>query len=236
MSRFRALLPTAHVSPGRGLEVAENTTSPATALAGYVPAFSSPKPSNRSSPPSAESRTSTRVNNRELHGLMLRLADGDRRAFDGVFAALEPVVARLCRHLLPDAAEAEDAAQAALLKIFLEASRFNPQRDAVGWALTIAAFECRTLRQKRRRLREDAMTPGDAAPDDRTPEADALDVEQRSAFEAVLQEMSPVDRETLCALTGQINRPAVPPATFRKRAERALRRVRAVWRSRYGLD
>jgi RNA polymerase sigma-70 factor (ECF subfamily) len=179
------------------------------------------------------------VNNRELHelhGLMVRLADGDRRAFDGVFVALQPAIVRLCRHLLPDAADAEDAAQAALLKIFLEASRFNPERDAVGWALSIAAFECRTVRQKRRRLREEAMAPGDALPDERTPEADALDADLRSTLEAVLQEMTPRDRETLRAVAGQGDRPAVPPATFRKRAERALRRFREVWRSRYGLD
>lgn len=240
VSRLRVLVPNALVSPSLAWigDQVQDDASPL-GVRGVPWAALRPSRQNRSPSRPAESRTSTRVNSRErleLHHLMVRLADGDRRAFDGVFTALEPVVSRLCRHLLSDAADAEDAAQAALLTIFLEASRFNPTRDAVGWALSIAAFECRTLRQKRRRSREEPLAPVHIIPDERTPEGAVLDADLRSALEGVLEEMTPGEQETLRAVSGQAERPAVPPATFRKRAERALRRLREVWRSRYGLD
>ena len=68
----------------------------------------------------------------ELQGDLSRLADGDRAAFDPVFARLWPVLRDLAQRHLP-AADAEDAAQRALLRLFERASEFDPGRDALAW-------------------------------------------------------------------------------------------------------
>ena len=176
---------------------------------------------------------------RELNDLMLRLADGDRSAFDAVFTILHPIVLRSCLRWLGNSTEAEDATQAALLKVFLEAPGFDPQRDALGWALAIAGFECRSLRQSRRRRREESAVPEDiatASVDGRTPEQNAAEAQIKAHLENAMEELAPLDRETVMTILGQADRPAVAPATFRKRAERAFRRIQRIWRARYGLD
>jgi hypothetical protein len=62
-----------------------------------------------------------------------------------------------------------------------------------------------------------------------TPEAGALAREASAALDRALAALSPSDAETLVAFArGQ--RPDLPPATFRKRVERALSRLRARWR------
>ena len=92
----------------------------------------------------------------ELHKCMVRLADGDRSAFSTVYQALWPVLRAFVARQLP-MPESEDAAQEALLKIFVRASDFDPERDALTWALAIAAFEVRTARKRGLRRREDLV-------------------------------------------------------------------------------
>jgi RNA polymerase sigma-70 factor (ECF subfamily) len=166
-----------------------------------------------------------------LNEAMLRLADGDRAAFDEVHDGLAAVVRRYCVRLLGEV-EGEDAAQLALLKLFSESHRFEPEGDALRWALTLATWECRTLRKKRARRRESFV---ELAPEDAlspaTPETElvARDLERR-ALEA-LEMLSELDRSTLLADTSPRDVSAV---SFRKRKERALARLREVWRRVHG--
>jgi RNA polymerase sigma factor (sigma-70 family) len=167
---------------------------------------------------------------------MRRLADGDRRAFDPLFAALWPVVRSFCRRATGNQAEGDDAAQEALVKVFARASTFDPERDAVTWVLAIAAWECRTTRKRIARRREGGLVEASAT--ESTEPADR-DLESRQLAEAageILGSLASQDIETiLAAITGDpSDRPAVPPATFRKRLERALTRLRAAWRARHG--
>ena len=164
---------------------------------------------------------------------MGRLADGDRSAFEPVFASLWPVLRAFAARALPDRAEAEDAAQSALLKVFARAAEFDPRRDALPWALGIAAYECRTLRKARMRRREE---PGAAAPEAMhagTPEDAAIERDLREAAAQILGALSVLDAETLLAAArGERD----PSATFRKRLERAIARFRKEWRARHGAD
>lgn len=164
---------------------------------------------------------------------MERLADGDRASFHPVFAALWPVLRRLAaRHLGPD--EGEDAAQEALVKVFFRASEFDRSRNALAWALGIAAFEIRTARRRRQRRRE--VSPGipeaagDTAP---TPEAEAMARDLEATLEEALGGLRPEDAGTL-RLYARGDRAPIAAATFRKRVERALARLRAVWRTTDG--
>jgi RNA polymerase sigma-70 factor (ECF subfamily) len=167
---------------------------------------------------------------------MARLADGDRSAFDPLYEALWPLVRRLTQRMLLDAPEAEDAAQEALIKLFARASDFEPGRSVQTWVLAITAYECKTLRRKQLRRREH----GEAADDtyshaDPSPEAIAIARDFAAAASEVLGTLRPVDIETLeASIRG--TRPALPQATFRKRLERAVGRLRTAWSSRHGID
>jgi RNA polymerase sigma factor (sigma-70 family) len=163
------------------------------------------------------------------------LADGDRDAFRPVFVRLWPVVRAFARRQLPPE-DAEDVAQRALLRLFERASEFDPQRDALAWALGITAWEIRTLRRWRGRKREvpvpdehgvEGLVP-DAAP---TPEERLLAGERDRALHIALATLGPADAETLRAFA-EGDRP--PGATFRKRLQRAHERLRRAWGARHG--
>jgi RNA polymerase sigma-70 factor (ECF subfamily) len=132
------------------------------------------------------------------------------------------------------AGEAEDAAQESLLRIFFRASEFDPKRDALAWVLGIAAWQIRTHRTRARRRREEALTAAeDPEHPDRSPEADALARELAAELDRALAALSTSDAATLLAYA-RGEKPDVPGATFRKRVERALERLRSRWRIPHG--
>jgi RNA polymerase sigma-70 factor (ECF subfamily) len=167
---------------------------------------------------------------------MVRLAAGDRSAFEPAYELLWPVLRRFAQRALGEDAAADDAAQSALIKVFTRCSELDVERDALTWTLGITAYECRTLRKQRARRREvSADVLGAQTSDDRGPEAMVLASELERAAAEVLGSLQPIDVETLRAMMAG-ERTAVPPATFRKRLERALGRLRAAWRSRHEHD
>ena len=167
---------------------------------------------------------------------MVRLASGDRSAFEPAYELLWPALRRFARRMLGDDAAADDAAQSALLKVFTRCSELDVERDALTWTLGITAYECRTLRRqglRRREVGEGALAA--QAADERGPEATVSARELEQAAAEVLGSLQPIDVDTLQAMmTGE--RPAIAAATFRKRLERALGRLRAAWRSRHEHD
>lgn len=164
---------------------------------------------------------------------MTAAADGDRAALDPLFTALWPPVAGYARRFLADATLAEDVAQDALVKLFARLEQYDRERDALTWALTFATWECRTAR---RRLARRAETPETPPP----PFIDgALVAEERELVRAALDTLDTLparDREVIAALLSDDDelRRSLAPATFRKRLERALGRLRTSWRSRHG--
>jgi RNA polymerase sigma factor (sigma-70 family) len=174
---------------------------------------------------------------RELHQAMTQLADGDRTAFHPVFILAWPVVRAFAQSLLRDVADAEDAAQQALLRSFERASQFDQTRDALAWLLGIAAYECRTLRRRRGRQREEPLS----AASDReagvpSPEAMLVKEDLQRAAREVLASLAPNDVETIMAALAETpGRPAaITAAAFRKRLERARRRLRSAWGAKHG--
>jgi DNA-directed RNA polymerase specialized sigma24 family protein len=96
----------------------------------------------------------TPARRREVNAAMIRFADGDRAAFRVVFDALWPVLLAFTSRVLPVRADAEDAAQRALLKLFDRIADLDRDRDGVAWAITIASYEVLTIRRTRGRRRE----------------------------------------------------------------------------------
>ena len=169
----------------------------------------------------------------ELHRQMARLADGDRSAFPSVFRALWPVLRGFVLRQLPFS-DSEDVAQEALLKVFARAAEFDADRDALTWALGIAAFEVRTARKNAARRREDLSQELPAAASV-SAEQEIMSRNLEAAALEVLGTLRPSDIETLrCMASGRT--PSVSGATFRKRIERALRRLKLAWRAKHGAD
>ena len=172
----------------------------------------------------------------QLQQWLVRLADGDRSAFDPLFQALWPLLRRFASRLLPsNPVDAEDAAQLALMKVFGHAGEFDRQRDALTWIFGIVAWECRTVRRKSVRRREEPLPEGvDLA--GRTVDSGEAELVERNLLAAVhelLGSLRPQDAETiLLAFRGR--RPIGGGAAFRKRLERALKRLREAWRLKHG--
>lgn len=170
-----------------------------------------------------------------LQRAMAALAAGDRDAFEPVFASAWPVLRRVAARLLGDEAEAEDAAQRALLKLFSHAARFDPDRDALPWAVTFVLNECRTVWSRRRRRGDAAPLPGDPQCGDPTPEDVLARTQQLAALESVLGTLSDRDRAALGLHDPHGVEEPLAPAARRKRKQRALRRLRFVWRRMHGI-
>lgn len=172
-----------------------------------------------------------------LQHSMAALARGDRSAFEPVFAGLWPLLRRFCQRVLGDDHLAEDAAQGALMKLLYRSTDFRPDGDVVAWALGIAAYECRTLRNQRLRRAEQRADPDLAAVglSPQTPEASVIDADLAAELRQLMTGLRPVDRETL-----ERELEPAPPGprdpTFRKRLQRALERLRLAWRDAHGSD
>ena len=169
--------------------------------------------------------------------LLARLADGERGVSSELFHVLWAPVRRLARSLLHHEADAEDAAQDAMIRIFARASDYDRRRAGMPWALAIAGYACRTHRQKRARRREDPegaalqLSTEDAAADQELEKTELV-----AAALGALDALSDVDRETLIATYWDEKSASASGATLRKRRERALDRIRGIFRRFYGLD
>ena len=164
----------------------------------------------------------------QLSMLMARLADGDRSVFDKVYAELWPIVSAFCGKALP-AADAEDAAQQALLKVFDRAATFERDRDALTWALSIAVWEIKTIRKRLVRSKTTALEETQLPSITDNPEGLAAERQIVEAARQVLGQLSVLDQQTLIATFNQEVGDDIAGATFRKRRERALARLRDAW-------
>jgi len=174
------------------------------------------------------------LDRQQLDRWMASAADGDRAAIDPLFHALWPIIVGYATKFLGDSTLAEDAAQDALVKLFAQIDRFDRERDALTWALTLATWQCRTARRTAQRRGETSIETLIE------PVADGAKIaEERELVRAAvttLATLAPRDVEILIAAITDDDalRCALAPATFRKRLERALARLRTSWRSRHG--
>lgn len=172
----------------------------------------------------------------ELNQCMNRLADGDRGAFEFVFDHTWPLVHRLAIKMIGVETDAEDIAQQAFIKVFSRAPEFEKGRDALSWILGIAVFECRTLKQKYRRRKENFISEesfNDFADSKLSAEDEFLQKNLESCVREIISELSLQDQETILASFGEIARPELSGTTYRKRLQRAMERLKEKWRDRY---
>jgi RNA polymerase sigma-70 factor (ECF subfamily) len=168
----------------------------------------------------------------QLDRWMALAADGDRASVDPLFNALWPIILGYTRRLVGDAL-AEDCAQDALVQLFSQLERYDRSRDALTWALTLATWKCRTAKRQVQRRGECGEPQVEIPIDGRSI---AEDQELARTALATLATLAPRDVQVIVASITDDDalRCALEPATFRKRLERALSRLRLSWRSRHG--
>lgn len=171
----------------------------------------------------------------DLDRAFARLADGDRSAFNEVFTVLWPRLLAFCERMLGSSADAEDAAQNALTTLLSQSANYDPDRSALGWALALATWECRTQRRRKTRSRIDDIDVPERVAPGLNPEAESARTELLEAAEFAMAALSESDKQLVKDTLFELAEADGPDsAALRKRRQRAFERLRAAWRRLYG--
>lgn len=102
----------------------------------------------------------------DLAALVASAQAGDRASLDRLLVKLRPVVMRRCSRFLPHHADAEEAAQDALLSISTHLHEYGGRGSFLGWVTVISSNAARSTYRSMRRRAEDshAVVPDDADP------------------------------------------------------------------------
>ncbi|HYQ02843.1 MAG TPA: sigma factor [Polyangiaceae bacterium] len=168
-----------------------------------------------------------------IQNAIVRLADGDRTAMPELVEQLWPVLLDYAQRGLRDLQGAEDVAQEVLFRISHRISEFDRTRDGLSWAFGIATFEILSQRKRRQRRRETLIAHAPPESDLEPSTEDALiQAELHAALADALGQLSAEDLAQLNLVERPRSGPATPAA--RKRRQRALDRLRTIWRNLYG--
>jgi len=170
-----------------------------------------------------------------IHDAIVRLSDGDRSQVRQLLDALWPILLAFARRGVGQEQDAEDVAQETFLRICSRISDFDRSRDGLSWVFGIAKYEILTHRRRLRRQGEALDVPELALAEDpaRSQEADFIAHELALALESVLGRLEPSDRAALGLASFEAGS-APTLAAARKRRQRALERLRSLWRRLYG--
>lgn len=120
--------------------------------------------------------------------------DGDQDAFAELVYTYQDSVYNLCYRMLYERTEAEDAAQEAFLRAYLNLQRYDPSRSFKTWLLTIASNHC-IDRLRRRRLQwlsiDDPLPNLSLSSDEPEPEDATILSEQSKALQDLLNQLNP---------------------------------------------
>lgn len=119
---------------------------------------------------------------------------GDQDAFAELVYTFQDAVYNLCYRMLSDHVEAEDAAQEAFLRAYLNLKRYDPGRPFKTWLLSIASNHS-IDRLRRRRMQyvsiDDPLPTLTLSSTETEPEDAALIREQSQYVQALLDELAP---------------------------------------------
>jgi len=169
--------------------------------------------------------------------LALRAQHGDVRAFEQLVEPHREVMFRVAYLIVRNAADAEDAAQDALVKAWRAVHRFRRDAPLRPWLVAIAANEARNRRRsagrrERLALRTAASSSGEAAP---SPEELAVAAAERRRLLDAIEQLPDGQRlvlecRYLLALSEEETAVVlgVRRGTVKSRAARALEQLREV--------
>ncbi|MEU6643794.1 sigma-70 family RNA polymerase sigma factor [Saccharomonospora sp. NPDC046836] len=183
--------------------------------------------------------------------LIARAVDGDKAALEQVVRLLQDPLYRLALRMVWRPADAEDATQEILIRVVTRLSSWRAEAKLLTWAYRIGVNYLLNLRrQTPQEVRElsldefrDSLVDGLATADYTGPEASLLVNEVRlTCSQAVLQCLERAER--IAFVLGEVFELSsteaawileVTPAAYRKRLERARRRIQAFLNSTCGL-
>lgn len=120
--------------------------------------------------------------------------NGDQDAFAELVYTYQDAVYNLCYRLLSDHVEAEDAAQEAFLRAYLNLRRYDPGRSFKTWVLSIASNHC-IDRLRRRRMQyvslDDPLPSLTLSTNEPEPEDVTIFREQSRRIQGLLGELAP---------------------------------------------
>src|SRR5215216_6886040 len=87
----------------------------------------------------------------DLGALAEQAQAGDKNAMDDLLRQVHPRVLRICRSVLPYSADAEDAAQEALLNIATKIHTYSGRSSFSTWVHSVAANSARSTYRKLKR-------------------------------------------------------------------------------------
>lgn len=120
--------------------------------------------------------------------------EGDQDAFAELVYTYQDAVYNLCYRMLSERTEAEDAAQEAFLRAYLNLQRYDPARSFKTWLLTIASNHC-IDRLRRRRIQwlsiEEPLPSMSLSTDEPEPEEFAILREKTKAVQGLLDQLNP---------------------------------------------
>jgi RNA polymerase sigma-70 factor, ECF subfamily len=169
--------------------------------------------------------------------LVLHAQSGDARAFQQLVEPHREVMFRVAYLIVRNAADAEDAAQDAVVKAWRALGRFRRDAPLRPWLLTITANEARNRRRaasrrERLALRATASSSGEAAP---SPEELAVAAVERRRLLDALEQLPDGQRLVLeCRYLLSLSEEETATAlgirrgTVKSRAARALEQLREV--------
>ncbi len=121
--------------------------------------------------------------------------NGNQEAFAELVNTYQNAVYNLCYRMLSERTEAEDAAQEAFLRAYLNMDRYDPARSFKTWLLSIASNHCIDRLRKRRLtwLSLDEPLPPNIrlSSDEPEPEDATIEHEHSRAIQALLDGLSP---------------------------------------------
>lgn len=161
--------------------------------------------------------------------LMSRIATGDRTAFRTLVGRLHGGALRLATRVLADRSEAEDAVQAALVKLWTNAGRYESGKGSpAGWFRRIVVNACL---DRRRTIR--VVAPLDAVAEspsaDPDPHEAAVGAERVARVNAAVARLNPRQRAAIALFYGDgatMAEIAVTLETTAKAVEGLLARAR----------
>jgi RNA polymerase sigma factor (sigma-70 family) len=172
--------------------------------------------------------------------LIERARRGDHAAYAELVRRHESVLFRAAYLVCGSAADAEDAAQEALVRAYGALGRFRPGEPFRPWLLAIVANEARNRRRSagRRaalalRAQDAVLTSTRSALDEGSPEGAALAGDERATLLAAVESLREEDRLVIACRylldLGEAETAAVlglPRGTVKSRLSRALGRLR----------
>jgi RNA polymerase sigma-70 factor, ECF subfamily len=117
-----------------------------------------------------------------------RVALGDRKSFGELYNATSRKLFSVCRRMLRDQADAEEALQEIYVKVWRNASRYNPDKAApMTWLISIARNHAIDTLRARRPDAEDLDTVYDMSDPAPGPEANAVNAGEGRRIDDCMQ-------------------------------------------------